>query len=61
MPNQWWTPGSHKAFDDLKDFLTKPLVLVAPNNEEPLLLHVITTTQVVSVAIVIERKEKGHI
>ena len=43
-PNQRWTPRAHKAFDDLKDFLTKPLVLVAPNNEEPLLLYVVTTT-----------------
>jgi hypothetical protein len=30
-------------------------------NKEPLLLYVIATTQVVTMAIVVERKEEGHI
>jgi hypothetical protein len=34
---------------------------VAPHEEEPLLLYIATTTQVVSVAIVVEIKEEGHI
>ena len=34
---------------------------MAPNEEEPLLLYIAATTQVVSMAIVIERKEEGHI
>jgi hypothetical protein len=34
---------------------------VAPHEEEPLLLYVAATTYVVSVAIVVERKEEGHI
>ena len=34
---------------------------MAPNKEEPILLYIAATTQVVSVAIVIERKEEGHI
>ena len=34
---------------------------MAPHEEEPLLLYVAATTQVVSVAIVIERKDEGHI
>ena len=33
---------------------------MALNKEEPLLLYVAATTQVVSMAIVIERKEEGH-
>jgi hypothetical protein len=60
-PDWRWTLEAQKAFDDIKDFLTKPPILVAPNEEEPLLLYVIATTQVVSVAIVVERKEEGHI
>ena len=56
-----WTPEAQKTFDDIKDFLTKPQVLVAPHKEEPLLLYIAATTQVVSMAIVVERKEEGHI
>jgi hypothetical protein len=56
-----WTLKAQQAFDDIKAFLTKPLVLVAPHKEEPLLLYIAATTQVVSVAIVVERKEEGHI
>ena len=61
MPEWRWSSEAQKAFDDIKDFLTKPPILVAPHKEEPLLLYVIATTQVVSVAIVVERKEEGHI
>ena len=39
-----WTLEAQKAFDDIKDFLTKPLVLVAPHEEEPLLLYIAATT-----------------
>jgi hypothetical protein len=56
-----WTLEAQWAFDSIKAFLTKPPVLVAPREEEPLLLYVATTTRVVSVAIVVERKEEGHI
>jgi hypothetical protein len=38
-----------------------PPVLVAPHEEEPLLLYVAATTQVANMAIVVERKEEGHI
>jgi len=37
-------PEAQKAFDNIKDFLTKPPVLVAPQEEEPLLLYVVATT-----------------
>jgi hypothetical protein len=56
-----WTLKAQRAFNDIKAFLTKPPVLVDPHKEEPLLLYVMATTQVVSVAIVVERKEEGHI
>ena len=60
MPEWRWSSAAQKAFDDIKDFLTKPPVLVVSNEEEPLLLYVAATTQVVSVALVIEREESEH-
>src|SRR5438552_1297559 len=56
-----WTPKAQRAFDKLKEFLTSPPVLVPPMPEEPLLLYITATSQVVSAAIVIERQEEGHI
>jgi hypothetical protein len=61
MPDWRWTLEAQKDFNDIKEFLTKPPILVAPHEEEPLLLYVTATTQVVSVAIVVKRKEEGHI
>ena len=40
--------------------MTKALVLVPPTDGEPLLLYIAATTQVVSVALVVEREEEGH-
>jgi hypothetical protein len=40
--------------------MTSPLVLVAPNLGESLLLYVVATIQVVSMAFIIERESKGH-
>ena len=56
-----WTPEAQQAFDKLKEFLTKPPVLVPPMPEEPLLLYIAATSHVVSTAIVVERQEEGHI
>ena len=44
----------------VKQFLTKPLVLVPPYNGESLLLYISATTQVVSSTLVVEREEEGH-
>ena len=38
----------------------KAPILVPLTDGEPLLLYITTTTQVVSAALVVERKEKGH-
>ena len=43
-PDWRCTSGAQKAFDDINDFLTKPPILVAPHEEEPLLLYVTATT-----------------
>ena len=44
----------------VKQFLTKPPVLVPPCNGESLLLYISATTQVVSSALIVEREEEGH-
>ena len=44
----------------VKQFLTKPPVLVPPSNGESLLLYIAATTQVASAALVVEREEEGH-
>jgi dsDNA-binding SOS-regulon protein len=55
-----WTPKVDQALAQLKDFLSKPPVLMAPCKKEQLLLYLAATTHVVSTAIIIERQENGH-
>ena len=38
----------------------KAPILVPPTDGEPLLLYIVATTQVASVALVVEREEEGH-
>jgi hypothetical protein len=52
-----WTPEAQEALDSLKNMLKSPLILTAPTPEEPMLLYISTTTQVVSAALVVEREE----
>jgi len=59
-PNRQWTQEAQQAFNDLKNFLTQPHILVSPLDEQSLLLYIVATTQVVSVVVVLERKEVGH-
>jgi hypothetical protein len=54
-----WTPEAQEALDSLKNILKSPLVLTAPTTEEPMLLYISATTQVVSVALVVEWEEPG--
>jgi hypothetical protein len=55
-----WTPEAEEALGNLKALLTKAPILVPPAAGETLLVYVAATTQVVSVAIVVERQEEGH-
>ena len=55
-----WTIEAEEALDKLKRMLTTAPILVPPRPAEPLLLYVVATTQVVSVAVVVERPEEGH-
>ena len=56
-----WNDDASKAFQELKDFLTSPPVLTAPEDGEVLLLYIAATTSVVSTIVVVERDELGHI
>lgn len=54
-----WTPEAQAAFENLKQVLTTPPVLVAPNEGEPLLLYIAATNKVVSTVLVMERPDEG--
>src|SRR5512135_2497977 len=56
-----WGPEAQKAFEDFKKLLTTPLVLASPHSQEPLLLYISATSQVVSTVLVVEREEEGHV
>jgi dsDNA-binding SOS-regulon protein len=55
-----WNPEADQALAQLKDFLYKPPVLMAPRKKEQLLLYLAVTTHVVSTAIVVKRQEDDH-
>jgi dsDNA-binding SOS-regulon protein len=55
-----WTTEADQALAQLKDFLSKPPVLMAPRKKEQLLLYLAAPTHVVSSAIVVERQEDSH-
>jgi hypothetical protein len=55
-----WTSEAEEALGNLKALLTSAPILVPPAVGEALLIYVATTTQVVSAAIVVERREEGH-
>jgi hypothetical protein len=52
-----WTPDAQEALDSLKNLLKSPPILTAPTAEEPMLLYISATTQVVSAAFVVERED----
>jgi len=56
-----WNEVAAVAFQQLKEFLTTPPVLTAPEDRETLLLYIAATTHVVSTALVIERDEPDHV
>ena len=54
-----WNDKEDEAFLQLKKMLTTAPVLAAPTAKEPMLLYIAATSQVVSIVIVVERKEEG--
>ena len=55
-----WTEEAQQALESLKTSLTSALILVAPEQGEPLLLYVAASNHVVSAALVVEREEPEH-
>ncbi|XP_066392293.1 uncharacterized protein [Miscanthus floridulus] len=55
-----WSDEVDIAFKQLKLFLTKPPIMMAPQPDETLLIYIAATSRVVSIAITIERKEARH-
>src|SRR3990170_3277067 len=51
-----WTPEAEVALRDLKAYLSYAPTLVAPKPQEPLLLYLAATNQVVSAALVAQRE-----
>jgi hypothetical protein len=54
------TEEADQALAQLKDFMSKPLVLTALHKKEEVLLYITATTHVVNTAIIVERQEDGH-
>jgi hypothetical protein len=52
-----WTPEAQEALDSLKNLLKSPPILTALTTEEPMLLYMSATTQVLNAALVVEREE----
>jgi hypothetical protein len=55
-----WTPEAEEALGNLKALLTNAPILAPRAAGEAHLVYVAATTQVVSAAIVVERREEGH-
>ena len=53
-----WNPEADRAFQDLKKYLTSPLVMVAPWPLEPLVLYLAATPYSASAALVAVREER---
>jgi hypothetical protein len=49
-----------KAFAELKQFLTQPSIMIAPQTGETLLVYIAMTNRVVSTTIIVEHEEAGH-
>jgi hypothetical protein len=56
-----WSKEADAAFMQLKEFLTPPPILTAPQKDDVLLLYIAATNRVVSIVIVVEREEPGHV
>ena len=51
-----WTPKAEAAPRDLKKYLISMPILVVPKPQEPLLLYLAATNQVVSAVLVVQRE-----
>ena len=54
-----WTPEADAVLQEFKTYLSSMPTLVAPKPQEPLLLYLAATNQVVSAALVVQREVYG--
>jgi hypothetical protein len=54
-----WTDEADATLKDLKRVLSTAPVLAAPEDQEPMLLYMAATNRVVSIVIIVERKEEA--
>jgi hypothetical protein len=55
-----WTDEADAVLKDLKRVLSIAPVLAAPEDQEPMLLYMAATNRVISIVIVVERKEEAQ-
>ena len=55
-----WDAAAETALQELKRILSSAPILAAPEPSEPMMLYLAATNRVISVVIVVERKEEGH-
>jgi len=55
-----WDDEAKRSFQELKDYLQSPPILVPPQPREQLYLYISATPRVVSTVLVVERPEEGH-
>jgi hypothetical protein len=56
-----WTDEADAALQALKTMLSTPRILTAPRAQEPMLLYMAATNRVVSVVMLVERKEEAQV
>jgi hypothetical protein len=54
-----WTDEADAALKDLKRVLSTAPVLAAPKDQEPMLLYMVATNRIISIVIMVERKEEA--
>ncbi|KAK1667106.1 hypothetical protein QYE76_055265 [Lolium multiflorum] len=54
-----WDDAADATLQGFKEILTSPPILAAPEESEPMLLYLAATNRVISLVIVLERKEEG--
>jgi len=54
-----WDKACHKAFEDIKEYLTKPPILVALTSGKPFLLYVRAMDHFLG-GLLAQKNDKGH-
>ena len=55
-----WDDAADAALQGLKEIFSSPPILASPEESEPMLLYLAASNKVISLVIVVERKEEGY-